>query len=68
MELNREGPNQPAHSITPTPKELTDAQITHERYTKVGRFGIGAGYSELIDELSGQETTDTTVFLQWRSR
>ena len=68
MELNREGPNQPAHTITPTPQDLTDIQVTHERFTSVGRFKIGVGYSELDDKLTGQSMTDTTVFLQWRSR
>ncbi|MEE4163751.1 MAG: capsule assembly Wzi family protein [Woeseiaceae bacterium] len=67
MELNREGPAQPGHTITASPQELTDIQFTHERHTKFGRFKIGVGYAQLDDELTGESRTDGSVFLQWRS-
>jgi hypothetical protein len=68
MELNREGSPQPRHTVTATAQDLTDVQITHERYTKAGRFKIGIGYAELDDEVSGQSMKDSSVFLQWSSR
>ena len=67
IEINREGPNQPAHTISPTAQDLTDIQVTHERHTGIGRFKLGVGYAKLDDKLTGQSTSDTSVFLQWRS-
>ena len=68
MEINRTGPTQPTHTISPAAQDLTDIQLSHERQTKVGRFKIGVGFSSLDDELTGETISDTSVFLQWRSR
>lgn len=68
MEINRVGADQPTHTISPTPQDLVDVQITHERFTKYGRFKIGVGFSELDDEATDVKTTDSAFFLQWRSR
>ena len=68
MELNREGSPQPDHTVSPTARDLTDIQVSHERRTRLGRFKIGLGYSELDDRLSGVASTDSSVFVQWHSR
>ena len=68
MEINRLGAPDPRHSLTPTPQELTDLQISHERHTKFGRFYAGLGYSRLDDEVSGTSTSDVTGFIQWSSQ
>ena len=68
MELNREGSPQPRHTVSPTALDLTDVQVSHERYTSFGRFTIAAGYSEIDDKLNGVSTTDTSFFVQWQSR
>ncbi len=68
MEINRDGAPQPRHTLTPTPQDLTDLQISHERETRFGRFHAGLGYSRLEDEVTGDSDSDVSAFLQWSSR
>ena len=68
MEINREGAPNTQHTLTPTPQELTDLQISHARQTRYGRFHAGLGYRRLHDEISGQSTSDVTGFIQWSSQ
>jgi len=68
MELNRDGSPQPGHTVAPTARDLTDIQVSHERHTRLGRFKIGLGYSELDDKVGGVTRTDSSVFIQWHSR
>jgi hypothetical protein len=68
MELNRIGEPDSRNSLTPTPQELTDIQISHERHTGFGRFYAGLGYSRLDDEVSGISSSDVTGFIQWSSQ
>jgi len=68
MELNRIGNPDSRNSLTPTPQELTDIQISHERHTRYGRFYAGLGYSQLDDEVSGTSSSDVTGFIQWSSQ
>jgi len=67
MEINRIGAPDSRHTLTPTPQELTDLQISHERHTKYGRFYVGLGYNRLKDEVSGTSTSDVAGFIQWSS-
>ncbi len=68
MEINRIGLPNSRHSLTPTPQELTDLQLSHERQTRFGRFYAGLGYSLLKDQLSDISTSDVTGFIQWNSQ
>ena len=68
MEFNRQGLPDPRHTLTPTPQELTDLQISHERHTRYGRFYAGLGYSRLKDEMSNTSNSDVTGFIQWSSQ
>ncbi len=68
MEINREGPANPRHTLSPTPQELLDVQITHERETRFGRFYAGLAYAQLDDKVSGTSDSDVTGFIQWSSR
>lgn len=68
MEINRDDAPQPRHTLTPTPQDLTDLQISHERDTRFGRFYAGLGYSRLDDEVTGDTDSDVTAFVQWSSR
>ncbi|MEO1246019.1 MAG: capsule assembly Wzi family protein [Pseudomonadota bacterium] len=68
MELNREGAPQPNHTVSPTARDLTDVQVSHERHTAFGRFRAAVGYTEIDDKLSGVSTTDMSFFVQWQSR
>ena len=68
MEINREGSPNSRHTLSPTPQEIIDIQITHERHTDYGRFYAGIGYQKLDDDVSGGSESDVTGFIQWRSR
>ncbi len=67
MEINREGVPNARHTLTPTAQDLTDLHVSHERYTKFGRFYTGLGYSRLDDQVSGTSRSDVTGFIQWSS-
>ena len=68
MEINREGPPDMRHTLSATPQELTDIQISYERLTRFGRIYGGIGYSRLDDELTGQQTSEASGFIRWSSR
>jgi hypothetical protein len=65
MEINRSGPPDSRHTLSATPQELTDIQVSYERHTSVGRFYAGVGYSKLDDEASGTSTSDSSAFIRW---
>jgi hypothetical protein len=68
MEINIVGDPDPAHSLSPTPKEIMDFQISHDRTTRFGRFYVGIGYSREDDEVSGLSISEVTGFLRWSTR
>jgi hypothetical protein len=68
MEINREGAPNPRHTLTPTPQELTDLQISHTRQTVYGQIYAGLGYSQLVDKATDNTDSDVTAFVQWSSR
>ena len=68
MELNREGAPNSRHTLTPTPQDLTDLQISHERHTPYGRFYAGLGYSWLSDQASNGSSSDFAGFVRWSSQ
>ena len=71
MEINFENdPTKPIqfHSLTATPQDRADVQVSHVRETRFGRFHMGLGYSYLDDEATGVDTSDVTAFLQWSTR
>jgi hypothetical protein len=65
MELNRAGAPNAGHTLTATPQELADVQLTHGRMTRLGRWQVGVGVSRLDDEASGESSTDLAGFVQW---
>lgn len=67
LELNRVGDPgvDTRHTLATAPAEIVDAQLSHERLTRYGRFYIGLGASRFRDEGSGDSDTDLTGFLQW---
>jgi hypothetical protein len=68
MEINQVGDPDSRHSLSPTPQEIVDIQLTHQRMTRVGRFYVGIGYSRLKDSASGATVSDATGFLRWSTR
>jgi len=67
MEINRGGQPNVRHTLTPTPQEQIDLQISHDRKTRFGRLYAGLGYSRLDDEATGVTDSDVTAFIQWSS-
>jgi len=65
MEINRVGSPDSHHTLSATPQELIDIQLSYDRLTAIGRFYAGVGYSRLEDELSGIETSEASGFLRW---
>jgi hypothetical protein len=65
IEINRAGAASPLHSLSPTPQELADLQLSHTRTTGFGQFHIGLGLSRLDDQVSGGSSDDVSAFVQW---
>jgi hypothetical protein len=68
IEINRRGSPDSRHTLSATPQELTDIQISHERLFAFGRIYAGIGYSRLDDEMSGQQTSEVSGFVRWSSQ
>ena len=66
MEINRSPDSR--HTLSATPQELTDIQISYERLFTVGRIYAGIGYSRLDDELTGLKSSEVSGFLRWSSQ
>jgi hypothetical protein len=58
----------PNHSLSPTPQDRVDIQLSHVRSTPLGRFHIGAGYSYLDDAETGVDDSEITGFISWSMR
>ncbi len=68
MEINRAGSPNDRHTLSATPQDRIDAQISHERETRFGRFYLGVGYSAIDDVASGVSDSDFNAFFRWTSR
>ncbi len=68
MEINRKGVPDPRHTLSDTPQERTDIQISYERITNFGRVYAGIGYGRIDDEVSQMTTSDVSGFIRWSSR
>jgi len=66
--INRSGSPDARHTLSATPQEFSDFQISHERWLKYGRIYAGLGYSRLDDELTGLKTSEVSGFLRWSSQ
>ena len=68
MKLNRIGAAQPRHTLSSTPQELTDFQVTYSVDTRRGNIFAGLGYARLEDSATQSTDSDVSAFVQWRSR
>jgi hypothetical protein len=68
MQIKTEGRLDPNHSLSATPQNRADFQLSHERFTRFGSFQIGVGYSYIDDEASGVDSSDFTGFIRWSTR
>jgi hypothetical protein len=67
-DVNRGGPPDNQHSISPVPVELMSLDLQYDLATKLGRFEIGLGYEHLDNPLAGVSDGNARGFLRWRSR
>jgi len=65
--LNRGGPPDSAHTITPTPQDLVSLDVSHSRAFSFGVIDIGAGYEDVDDKTSGVSSSEGRLYVQWRS-
>ena len=68
IELNRAGSEFDGHSLTATPRELTDVLLTHSREIPIGRIRAGIGYRRMSGSISGGDDSDVEAFVSWSSR
>ncbi len=68
IDINRLGDPDPRHSLSPTPQNLIDAQVSYNRITRYGRIYLGVGYAKLEDELTQTGDSDVSGFIRWSSQ
>ena len=68
MEINRTGMPSASHSLSTTPRDLVDLQLTHNRMSGIGQFHFGLGFSQVDDEMTGESSDDVSAFVQWTSQ
>ena len=66
-ELNRGGPDDSFHSLTPTPQDIVSVDFSHSRVFSFGVIDVGAGYEWTDDDATGDSDSDARFYLQWRS-
>lgn len=66
-DLNRGGPPDAGHSLSPTPQEIISLDVSLSRVFSFGVVDVGAGYEEVDDEASGTSQSDGRLYLQWRT-
>jgi len=65
IKINEYGAPSIRHTLSSSPQELTDLQISHERQTGYGRFHAGLGYSRLDRYATNSSNSDINGFVQW---
>ena len=66
-DLNRGGALDARHSLTPTPQDILSVDLSHSRVFSFGVIDVGAGYEQIDDIASGNSSSDSRLYLQWRS-
>jgi hypothetical protein len=67
MEINRVGSPDSRHTLTPTPQDVFDVQVSHDRMTRFGWFRAGIGYSRIEDQATASTSSDAFGYIQWSS-
>jgi hypothetical protein len=67
-DVNRAGPADPTHAISPTPLRLWEAEGRLRRDFRFGTVEIAAVVDRTTDELTGREETAIRGFLSWYRR
>lgn len=55
------------NSLTATPQDIISLDLSHSRGFAFGVIDVGAGYESVDDELTGSTSSDTRLYIQWRS-
>ncbi len=66
VEINRNGNPEPAHSISATPQDIFNAELSRKIDTRLGQFTLRLGYQWLDDDATGEDEDDFDVELQWQ--
>jgi hypothetical protein len=67
IDINRNGEPDFTHSLSPTPQQYADIQLSHERRLRFGRIRVGLTYSRLKDEVMATDNNEFGGFLRWSS-
>jgi len=65
MDINRVGAPDARHSVSATPLEWQDVQLTHRRVLDWGVIDAGLGYRRIDADTGGTGSNDVTGFIQW---
>ena len=68
VEINRYGDANARHTLSNTPLDITDVQVSYETLTRYGRFHAGIAYSRSDDLAAGSDSSETSVFLRWSNQ
>lgn len=68
MEINRRGQPNAGHTLSPSPQERHDFQLSHQRNVRYGQFHIGLGFRYWTDKPAGRSDSDLSAFLRWSSQ
>ena len=67
VEINIDGGDDPAHSLSAGPNKLDELAVSHEREAFGGTLSIGAGYTRLDAPLLLGDGDGFSAFVQWNT-
>lgn len=65
-ELNNEGAPDARNTISPTPVDYIQAEVSYTTPLSAGVLNVGAGLSRFEDKISGARDDDSRLFVEWR--
>ncbi|MDZ7644046.1 MAG: capsule assembly Wzi family protein [Woeseiaceae bacterium] len=68
MDINRAGEPDTRHTLSATPLEQIDVQVSHTRRIPVGRIRTGIEYRHIDAAIAGGDKRDVAAFIQWSSQ
>ena len=66
--IKRQGNPDRNHSLSPTPQDRADIQLTHDRSTSIRANSSRDWLQPLDDEATGSKTSDLSAFVSWSMR
>ncbi len=68
MDINRAGPPDTRHTLSPVPQDQLDFYVSHARPVPIGLLQFGLGYRQTETESTGTTDRDLTGYIQWSSQ